>query len=483
MWKKIWKWIEKNELLVLLLILVTFFRIPSLYEPGWYGDEGIYLVLGDALRKGLVWYRDIHDNKPPLLYLLAALTGSVTYFRTLLIVWSLATIVVFEKLARKIIDNRNAQNWALITFAVLTTIPTFEGNIANAEIFMILPTILGVWWLIKGKLEMKQAFVAGVWFGLAFLFKVPAIFEAAGIGIWMVLTNLKNGKWFRLGIALTAGILVPVLITFVYYFAMGAGPEYIRAAFMQNFGYLSSWSTGSHSGSTTQSGLMQRGMALMGLLVGFLLFFWKGRTEYKLVWIWLGFSLFGALLSERPYPHYLIQVLASFSLLVQMNKKGWKEIVAMAMMLLLLVGAMVKYKFYYYPTASYYAKFWQMITGQITIEKYEDSFDWRVNRNRDLTRYLRWTTDENERIFVWGDEPFVYSESDRLPVGKYAVTYHVIDFKAGKETMDLLNKQNPSVVVKIEGEKRMMEGFEQWLASNYVEVKRFEDAIVYKRVK
>jgi drug/metabolite transporter (DMT)-like permease len=126
-------------------------------------------------------------------------------------------------------------------------------------------------------------------------------------------------------VALTAGILVPVLITFVYYFAVGAGPEYIRAAFMQNFGYLSSWSTGSHSGSTTQSGLMQRGMALMGLLVGFLLFFWKGRTEYKLVWIWLGFSLFGALLSERPYPHYLIQVLASFSLLIQMNKKGRKE--------------------------------------------------------------------------------------------------------------------------------------------------------------
>ena len=37
------------------------------------------------------------------------------------------------------------------------------------------------------------------------------------------------------------GFIAPIAATFIWYFAKGAFSEYLVAAFLQNFGYLSSW--------------------------------------------------------------------------------------------------------------------------------------------------------------------------------------------------------------------------------------------------
>ena len=185
--KRVIEWIRKNELLVVLILLGSLLRIPSIFEPGWYGDEGIYLVMGSGFRKGLLWYREIHDNKPPLLYLLAALTNSVAYFRALLLVWMAVTLVVFDKLIKKLVEKKTWQRVSLVCFLIFTTLPVIEGNIANAEIFMILPTILGVSLLIDGwskKIAKWKYVLAGMMFSVAFLFKVPALFEFLGLGFF-----------------------------------------------------------------------------------------------------------------------------------------------------------------------------------------------------------------------------------------------------------------------------------------------------------
>ena len=66
---------KKSYVWVLLGIICAFIllRLPSLIEPEWYGDEGIYRTIGLALSRGEVLYRDIWDNKPPLLYWMCAL--------------------------------------------------------------------------------------------------------------------------------------------------------------------------------------------------------------------------------------------------------------------------------------------------------------------------------------------------------------------------------------------------------------------------
>ena len=57
----------------ILLFITLILRIPSFFEPYFYGDEMIYLSIGQGIRKGLDLYTQIFDNKPPLIYLTAAI--------------------------------------------------------------------------------------------------------------------------------------------------------------------------------------------------------------------------------------------------------------------------------------------------------------------------------------------------------------------------------------------------------------------------
>ena len=97
MLKTINKTLHTPTWLFLLLLVVFVLRIPSLFEPYAYGDEMIYLSLGEAVRQGIPLYKGIHDNKPPLLYLTAALAGSLFVFRAILTIWHLVTVFIFWK--------------------------------------------------------------------------------------------------------------------------------------------------------------------------------------------------------------------------------------------------------------------------------------------------------------------------------------------------------------------------------------------------
>jgi len=67
--------------LITISFLFFLLRFPSLFEPDWYGDEGIYQVLGLGINAGRLLYRDIFDNKPPLLYLVYSFVNSDLYLR------------------------------------------------------------------------------------------------------------------------------------------------------------------------------------------------------------------------------------------------------------------------------------------------------------------------------------------------------------------------------------------------------------------
>ncbi|MEK7111921.1 MAG: hypothetical protein AAB875_01200, partial [Patescibacteria group bacterium] len=92
--------------LAILLGIVIVLRIPFFFEPFSYGDEMIYLALGEGIRKGLILYQGVYDNKPPLLYLLAAVAGNVFWFKAILSFWSLITVVLFWKLASALFPNK-----------------------------------------------------------------------------------------------------------------------------------------------------------------------------------------------------------------------------------------------------------------------------------------------------------------------------------------------------------------------------------------
>src|SRR3989344_9540207 len=96
---KILRMLEKNTgfWFVLASSFVFFLlRFPSLFEPLWYGDEGIYQVIGSSLNNDTLLYKEIFDNKPPFLYWLYSIFDSDQFaIRLVSLIFGLLSIIIF----------------------------------------------------------------------------------------------------------------------------------------------------------------------------------------------------------------------------------------------------------------------------------------------------------------------------------------------------------------------------------------------------
>lgn len=500
--KGVLKFIEKYEGVIFILIGVVFLRLPTLIEPNRYADEDIYLTLGEAFRRGLVFYRDIHDNKPPLLYFLAGIAGDVPMFRFILMIWSMVGIVFFYVLSGKFLENKKLRLFLTVAFSILTTIPLLEGNISNGEMFMIVPGIMGIWLLLKqmdstvrgarfghigGGITLMRYFGVGFLFAMGFLFKVPILFEFVGILFWWVFVKQKRffdgvKKMFDLNLWVTiAGFAVPVLISVAYYYSKGSGEIYLRSALMQNIGYLSSWE--GEAKPIWQSELVLRGLVMAVSL--FWVFVERNRLgkEFGLVAVWFITALFGVLLSGRPYPHYLIEVVAPACLLLglmvtaRFNLLKWLTAIAF---FFLLSMSVIHYRFWHYENISYYENYLKYISGRKSYSEYVDYFGNGVKRNYEIANYISSKTKKDDLIYVWGTEPSIYDISNRLPVGRYTVSYHVRDFDGYDETMKAMEKNPAEFVVWFDNEGEF-EALRLKLEVEYIAVDRFDEATIWKR--
>lgn len=470
-----------------ILALVLILRIPSFFEPYYYGDEMVYLTLGQGVRQGMTLYKDIHDNKPPLLYLTAAAAENLFWFKVILAFWSLVTVAFFYKLSTKLFqDNTKAQIVSTSVFAILTTIPLFEGNIVNSELFMIGFTIIALYMLLSESLGVKKVYFAGFLFGLGTLFKIPAAFDVPVIVFyWFIVNDFKDwGKVIKNTVVLALGFATPIVATFVYYFFKGALPDYIKAAFLQNVGYLSSYRPGDvqkpfyirNAPLLTRAAIVLAGSALV------FLFRKKISKKFILLTIWILFGLFAVTLSERPYPHYFIQVIAPISFLVGMlfaEKNFEQSLVIIPLALSFLVP--VYYKFYYYQTAGYYLKFIEFASGHISKTQYFQTFGSTVNRNYQIADFLVNSSLPNDKVFMWDpDSAVVYALSRRLPPIKYVANYHITDYSSLADVAKELAADPPRFIILTSGNP--YPGIYPLLSKKYLLVEQIENANIYSRI-
>jgi 4-amino-4-deoxy-L-arabinose transferase-like glycosyltransferase len=494
----------KKYWLVLVLGLVVLLRLPSLSEPFTYGDEGIYLTLGQAANKGWVWYRDIHDNKPPMLYLIAALAGNFTFYRLIHFGWSLVTVLAFWQLAKLLfVKNQPAVMASTVIFAVLSNLHSFEGNVANAENFMMLPTIAAFYLIYEFATDRKLAkqkikktwwawLLAGVLFSVATLFKVPAAFDfAAGFAfVFLIFIETKKKKIKLLASHLSLlflGFILPILLTFINYFAKGALSPYLTAAFFQNLPYLSSW-----SGGQTQAGglpvmmLVRMGLVLT-LVTGIYLFREKISLPAKLLLTWFGFSWFAALLSTRPYPHYLIQILPAFCLSIglfafQKKKYQWQILLPLVLAIIFRI-TFLAFQFWTYEDRPYYLNYYQYLLGLKTHQQYWHDFDPQAEKLYQTAAYVKARTAPDDTIFIWGTQPSIYALAKRQPAGRYTTSYHIIDFDGYDQTMTALKREAPRFLLVSLDEKRPFPELFSFLWDHYALEKQLGGLKIFHRIK
>lgn len=482
-----YKTLVKFKYWFILFLIFLILRIPSLFEPYWYGDEGIYLVLGQAIRKGITLYSHIHDNKPPTLYYLAALGQTVFGFRLLLLIFMAPTIYFFHRLSQFFLSQKGSKI-ATFIFLILTSIPLFEGNIANAEVFMLLPTIVGVLLLIKPKPKVQNLIFSGLLLGFAFTIKIPVAIEFAFLCLWLFIDNLNSFQkaFFKIKniLIFCIAFLLPIIFWAVYYYLQDAFVPFLNASLFQNFGYLSSWSTGNQASSVSSGGVVTRFIIL--LISWALIFLLKNKEiiskKFSFLLFWFSATIFGSLLSGRPYPHYLIQVLPPLTLIVVecFSFKEKKKQILSACSLFLFIFIVFKFKFYFYPVFSYYSNFYSYTIGQKSKADYRNYFGSQTNDIYQISDFINTNTNSTDKIFVWGDQAYIYALSNRLPSSKYVASYHIADFNGYQSTMNKIKASLPKFIVYYSMLGRSFSDLDNFISNYYFAIKTFGDATIFK---
>ncbi len=500
--KKIDRFLDQHLVLLLLLLLMVLLRIPNFFEPYWYGDEAIYLTIGNSLNQGAKLYTDIIDHKTPLIYFFA-MVGTQFNFRLLLLGWMLVTTTLFYKLVKKITLGKYSAPVATLLFILITTLPWFEGNIPNGELFVLGFIIASLYSLsftnyFKNYFAIEKTKTKENWLlfilssclaGLGVLTKVPAILDLAAIMMIGALTtteklllNLtKKNKFFKLDSLLPAGqailwfllSLVPIALSILFFIAIGSGKDYLDYGLLYNFRYAQSWQLPFNNNLLNLIfGFKGKTLVLALLLSGLILLNKKLSRLMRFALSWFYLTFFASLLSNRPYPHYYLQLTPSFCLLItgmlrniygifktkmsyRIHKQVVMDVLAACLAIYLATTVLLKFNLGLYPTVSYYQKFWQLITKKINRFEYETSFNGIIADNYQAAQIIKQAG--TDRYFIWGTNPMLYALTQTRPIGRFTVAFHIRDFNYYSQTMEFIKQVSPKTIVVMKNEENFSE--------------------------
>lgn len=510
----------------LIILLVVAVRIPSLAEPYWYGDEGIYLTIGTALNNGAILYKDIVDHKTPLIYYFARV-GSQLNFRVLLTIWMVATSLAFFASIYRLTKRILLSAVTTTAFVLATSLPLLEGTIPNGELFVMGFVLVGLWLLLrtnaglalfdgsaastalgsKSRLAISQWFLVGVCLGGAILTKIPALFDAAALFFigWLVGWDRQLAVGWRLdwkswlqplkfwGV-LMLGLLTPIVVSVAYFISIGAGKEYLEFGLLYNFHYVQNWSIGHLPswGQTIFSLPVKALILIVALTKLTLLGHWIARpVRWSTGWLFL--ALFASILSNRPYPHYLLQVVPPLVLSLglvwhEVTRKRQKPLTSLSRLMtagagltsiIILTVVWSSLRIGSYPVVVYYQTFLKLATGQLSATAYRDSFNPYLADNYKANRVLRSTTEK--QIFIWGTNPMLYALSGKQPVGRFTVAFHIEDLKLYQATMEVVRATAPPFVVVMKDQSTPLPGLESFLRLQYLPDRSYEYFTIWRR--
>lgn len=483
-----WLWAEKVLLVILLFAFIL--KIPALFEPLWYGDEAIYMVAGQAIKKGFTLYNDIFDHKPPLIYFLTAVSKNIHVFRAYLVGFHLVFLVSLYRLSQKFFSKTINQVLPLLLFIPLSIF--WEGNIANAEMFFITFNTLAITWLYSKKRTPSKLefFLGGLVFGFGFMFKSPSAATMGAFMIWYFFFNKDkfykqffNPKFWLL----VLGFVLPITLSGAYYAYKGAFMPFLQAVLARNIGYLGSWEAQDHSlTSWYQSGLIWRSIVLM--IASLVLFIAKKKAQLKslsaFLILWFLFDFYAALLSERPYPHYLIQTAVPLVLLTTnlLKDSDWLNRIFTSLSLAIGTVAYFVIGFWNYPVLKNYTGFLKWTLGKIDKTSYHNLLDSRVSQTQKIAKYIKLNTKPSEKIFIWGTEPALYAVANRLPVGRFMTSFHIGDLHVKPEVFTDIVDYQPQYIILMDYETRNFSQLEGYLANHYIKVKTIDHGQIYRRI-
>ncbi len=200
-------------LFALVLVLVVFARIRLLAMP-LERDEGEFAYVGQLMLDGVQPFTLAYVVKLPGTYLAYALfmtcfgqTATAIHFGFLLV--NLATVGVLYLVGRRLLDLTGTMV-ACASYVLLSASPEVLGLAGHATQLINLAALGGLLALLRARESGRLATIwwSGVLFGLAFLFKQPALFLGMFGGALLLRDQWQIAPWQWRPLLMRAGLFI-----------------------------------------------------------------------------------------------------------------------------------------------------------------------------------------------------------------------------------------------------------------------------------
>ena len=183
----------------LIVGFTVYIRLHFLSMP-FERDEGEYAYVGQIILKGMIPYKDAYNMKLPGTYYLYALIEAMLgqtdiAIRVALLIINLVSGFFVFLIAMEFLPSVFAFSAASF-FCLLSVSPAALGITANAEHFVLLFALPGIYLLLR-TLRTNSVFTllcSGFLLGLSFLMKQHAVFINCMAIVYLVISYLRVKK-------------------------------------------------------------------------------------------------------------------------------------------------------------------------------------------------------------------------------------------------------------------------------------------------
>jgi hypothetical protein len=503
----------KETVLILSIVLFAgLIRIPSLTQP--IGpDQSIMSVIGKGILEGELPYRDYWEMGTPAIFytypLMFKVFGtSMTAIPITDTLASMLTTFLIFLLAAKIWDKRvgsvSAALFAFFSNGVRlgmhaggdTAFGTF-WYMAQRETF-ILPLMVAALYLIIGtggeKRDTIKLLAAGLFSGMAFVYKFPALMVFACVVLylnWGLLKGKRPLPWKRLAagnLVLLSGFVLALAPFALLFAAKGALGDMVDVIFKYVFSVYGQIER--NYPAILKMGLVKTHFVatesfilwVFGLASGIYILRKERSRENLLVLAW-AIASFLFIISHREFFGYqylfvlpALSVLAGYGFVQALGPSlNIKRMVTAEFGKVFIIFALLG-NLVIFATLNFmhYTKFYYYVTEKISQEEYYDFFnaypdhDYSFPADFKVARYIKDHTVSDDRIFVMGGiEGGIYLLSERKSASRFVFSWFLFSPVFGQvaqaaeyraELLSDLKTKTPRYIVTI----RPLESFESY---------------------
>lgn len=451
---------QRLGIILPFFIAVTAFiilRLPSLFEPHWYGDEAVYAAVAHAIEKGRTLYVDVWDNKPPgiyFIYMLGDPMNRLHVIRVLNLVAGIALIGGLYKIALQF-KYKFVARIAVLGLAVFTLgTPILEGNIANAENFFMTFIVWGIYFALAYE-KYRYQFISGMLFGAAFTIKFHPLFDYSALVLFMGTTILKSRKDWKRILANLSGFSIPIILISIYILLTTSAKAAFFTIFLNNVTYTTDLVEPLLS---FQSKTFLTGFVVLLFAVGY--YFNAISKKLFLIFVLAVMEFYGSLFSGREFRHYLIQTIPSTALLIGyvLNRqyKTFNDLLKSGASLIVVYFVLSLGLTYFYTgfqspvdytdVRPYYQKFENYLKDP-SVDTF--LYDTDAQQFQVFTKAMSYGS---SNVYFHTDNPWIYDMHDFEPPIFFVVTYHQLLYPNGEQKMyEELKRLSPDVIAYDQG--------------------------------